>query len=155
MENREIERKFLVNDNSYRKSAYTHYDIIQGYICKEPGRTIRIRLRTDADGTQQAYITIKSRMESITRFEWEKPITVADFQALLPLCGNRVISKVRYLVAAAPEPLKREIDEFRMPNPGLVMAEIELPAEDTSFECPPFIGKEVTHDARYYNANMI
>lgn len=95
MENREIERKFLVSDNSYRKSAYTHYDIIQGYISKEPGRTIRIRLRTDADGTQQAYITIKSRMESITRFEWEKPITVADFQALLPLCGNRVISKVR------------------------------------------------------------
>ena len=94
-------------------------------------------------------------MESITRFEWEKPITVADFQALLPLCGNRVISKVRYLVAADPEPLKWEIDEFRIPNPGLVMAEIELPAEDTSFECPPFIGEEVTHDARYYNANMI
>ena len=58
-------------------------------------------------------------------------------------------------MAANPEPLKSEIFEFRIPNPGLVMAEIELPAEDTSFECPPFIGEEVTHDARYYNANMI
>ena len=155
MENREIERKFLVSDDSYRQLAYARYDIIQGYISKEPGRTIRIRLRTDADGAQQAYITIKSRMESITRFEWEKPITVADFQALLPLCGDRVISKTRYLLPANPSTLKWEIDEFHRPNPGLVMAEIELPAEDSSFDCPPFIGDEVTHDARYYNANMI
>ena len=66
MENREIERKFLVNDNSYRKSAYTHYDIIQGYICKEPGRTIRIRLRTDADGTQQAYILQTFRLSCLS-----------------------------------------------------------------------------------------
>lgn len=162
MENREIERKFLVRDDSFRALALTHYDIIQGYINRNP--TVRIRLLTAADGTQQAFMTIKSRLESFTRFEWEKPISVDDFQALLPLCGNRVIDKTRYILPAeapaqttsptAAVKLKWEIDEFRMPNAGLVMAEIELPSEDAPFVRPDFLGEEVTYDARYYNANM-
>jgi len=164
MKNREIERKFLVVDASFREQAVTHYDIIQGYISCEPGRTVRIRLRTSADGSQQAFITVKSRLESFTRFEWEKPITVEDFQALLPVCGNRIIDKTRYIIPAEALPetntptelsLKWEIDEFRMPNAGLIMAEIELPSEDTLFVKPSFLGEEVTHDSRYYNANMV
>ena len=163
MTNREIERKFLVIDDSFRAHAHTHYDIIQGYISRENGRSIRIRLRTAADGTQQAYLTIKSRLESFTRFEWEKQISVEDFRALLPLCGAHVIDKTRYILPAEslsddnahPLSLKWEIDEFRMPNPGLVMAEIELPNEQTSFVRPSFIGEEVTYDSRYYNANMV
>jgi len=155
MENKEIERKFLVTDDSFRACAVTHYDIIQGYISREHGRSIRIRLRTAADGSQQAFLTIKTRLESFTRFEWEKPISVEDFRALLPLCGNRIIDKTRYILPAEPLSLKWEIDEFRMPNAGLVMAEIELPSEDTPFVRPPFIGEEVTHDPRYYNSNMV
>ena len=155
MENQEIERKFLVTDDSFRALAVTHYDIIQGYISREHGRSIRIRLRTAADGMQQAFLTIKTRLESFTRFEWEKPISVEDFRALLPLCGNRIIDKTRYVLPAEPSSLKWEIDEFRMPNAGLVMAEIELPSEETPFVRPPFIGEEVTHDPRYYNSNMV
>lgn len=155
MENQEIERKFLVTDDSFRALAVTRYDIIQGYISREHGRSIRIRLRTAADGMQQAFLTIKTRLESFTRFEWEKPISVEDFRALLPLCGNRIIDKTRYVLLAEPSSLKWEIDEFRMPNAGLVMAEIELPSEETPFVRPPFIGEEVTHDPRYYNSNMV
>ena len=171
MNNREIERKFLVKDSSYRLQAVTHYDMIQGYISREHGRSVRIRLRTAADGSQQAFLTIKCRLESFTRFEWEKPITVEDFQALLPLCGSRIIDKTRYILPAETVrsaeasgqtntptellSLKWEIDEFRVPNAGLVMAEIELPSEDTPFVKPAFLGEEVTHDARYYNANMV
>lgn len=165
MENREIERKFLVKDDSYRALARTHYDIVQGYVCREPGKTVRVRLCTDADGHQQAWLTIKSRMESITRFEWEREISIQDFKALLATCGNRIIDKTRYILPAdtlepnktptGAKPLKWEIDVFRQPNAGLVMAEIELPSEDTQFVCPPFIGEEVTHDPRYYNANMV
>lgn len=164
MENREIERKFLVTDDSFRSLATTYYDIIQGYISREHGRSIRIRLRTAADGSQQAFLTIKTRLESFTRFEWEKPISVEDFRALLPLCGNRIIDKTRYILPAqalsenntpTELSLKWEIDEFRSPNAGLVMAEIELPSEDTPFIKPSFIGEEVTHDPRYYNANML
>lgn len=169
MNNREIERKFLVKDESYRALAHTHYDIIQGYISRDNGRSVRIRLRTEADGTQHAYLTIKTRLESFTRFEWEKEISVADFRALLPLCGSRIIDKTRYILPAELEQpyddngadknnlpcLKWEVDVFRMPNAGLVMAEIELPSEDTPFVRPAFLGEEVTHDSRYYNANMV
>lgn len=164
MKNIEIERKFLVTDSAFRAMATTHYDIIQGYISREHGRSIRIRLRTAADGSQQAFLTIKSRMDSFTRFEWEKPITVDDFRALLPLCGNRIIDKTRYILPAEPVQdtntptelsLKWEIDEFRTPNAGLVMAEIELPSENTRFVKPAFLGQEVTHDSRYYNSNMV
>ena len=161
MENREIERKFLVKDDSFRALATTHYDIIQGYVCREPGKTVRVRLCTTAEGKQQAFLTIKSRLASFTRFEWEREISIADFKALLATCGNRIIDKTRYILpaetqdnAATSHPLKWEIDVFRQPNAGLVMAEIELPTEDTGFVCPPFIGEEVTHDSRYYNANM-
>lgn len=164
MENREIERKFLVKDDSYLKQAITHYDIIQGYACREPGKTVRIRLRTDANGRQQAFLTMKYRLASFTRFEWEREISVEDFRALLPMCGNRVIDKTRYILPAeaihnegssAELPsLKWEIDVFRQPNAGLVMAEIELPEEQTDFVRPAFIGEEVTSDPRYYNANM-
>lgn len=169
MNNREIERKFLVKDDSFRALARTHYDIVQGYVCREPGKTVRIRLCTDADGHQQAWLTIKSRLQGeFTRFEWERPLSIEDFKALLPTCGNRIIDKTRYILSAEILPtegeqnntptepvLKWEIDVFRRPNAGLVMAEIELPSEDTLFVRPPFIGDEVTHDPRYYNANMV
>lgn len=170
MENREIERKFLVKDESWREQVITHYDMMQGYVCREPGKTVRIRLRTDADGKQQAFLTFKYKIASFTRFEWEREISVEDFRALLPMCGGRFISKTRYilpaqLVAGIPNEkqesseelpcLKWEIDVFQHPRPGLVLAEIELPREDTGFVHPSFLGDDVTSDPQYYNANMI
>ncbi len=171
MENREIERKFLIKDDTWREQAITHYDIMQGYVCREPGKTVRIRLRTDADGKQQAFLTFKYRLASFTRFEWEREISVEDFRALLPMCGGRFIDKTRYILPAQALPkqeqnekqesskelpcLKWEIDVFRHPRAGLVLAEIELPSEDTLFVRPAFIGEDVTGDSQYYNANML
>lgn len=154
MENREIERKFLLRDDSWRSLVINRYDIIQGYVCHEPGKTVRLRLRTEADGRQQAFLTFKYKIASFTRFEWEREISADDFRALLPMCGNRIIDKTRYILPAE-NGMKWEIDEFRQPNPGLVLAEIELPSEDTDFVRPPFLADEVTHDPRYYNANMV
>ena len=154
MENREIERKFLLRDDSWRSLVINRYDIIQGYVCREPGKTVRLRLRTEADGRQQAFLTFKYKLASFTRFEWEREISADDFRALLPMCGNRIIDKTRYILPAE-NGMKWEIDEFRQPNPGLVLAEIELPSEDTDFVRPPFLADEVTHDPRYYNANMV
>ena len=163
MQNIEIERKYLVKDSSCLEQALTHYDIIQGYVCREPGKTVRLRLRTDADGRQQAFMTFKHKIASFTRFEWEREITVEDFHALLPMCGNRFIDKTRYILPAEavdphtgePLHLKWEIDVFRHPNAGLLLAEIELPDEQTQFVLPAFIGEDVTNDPRYYNANML
>ena len=154
MENREIERKFLLRDDSWRSLVIKRYDIIQGYVCREPGKTVRLRLRTEADGRQQAFLTFKYKLASFTRFEWEREISADDFRALLPMCGNRIIDKTRYILPAE-NGMKWEIDEFRRPNPGLMLAEIELTCEDTDYVRPPFLADEVTHDPRYYNANMV
>ena len=163
MDNLEIERKYLVNDTTCLEQALTHYDIVQGYVCREPGKTVRLRLRTDAEGRQQAFMTFKHKIASFTRFEWEREISVKDFHALLPMCGNRFIDKTRYILPAeGTDPhtgellhLKWEIDVFRHPNAGLVLAEIELPDEQTPFVKPAFLGEDVTNDPRYYNANML
>lgn len=163
MDNLEIERKYLVKDTTCLEQALTHYDIVQGYVCREPGKTVRLRLRTDAEGRQQAFMTFKHKLASFTRFEWEREISVEDFHALLPMCGNRFIDKTRYILPAeGTDPktgeqlhLKWEIDVFRHPNAGLVLAEIELPDEQTPFVKPAFLGEDVTNDPRYYNANML
>ena len=142
---KEIERKFLVNDNSYRTLAYAYDHILQGYICSGHGHTVRIRTRGD-----KGYLTIKGpSADGISRFEWEKEITLDDARALFTLCGER-IEKTRYLVKNGKHTV--EIDEFHGENEGLVLAEIELGDVDEAYITPPYLGREVTGDKHYYNA---
>ena len=155
MANLEIERKFLVVDDSYKQMAIGHYTITQGYICRESGRTVRIRLKKDSDGTRTAILTIKGKPAEgmLGRFEWEKKIDWEDAQELLKLCQGNIINKTRWEVPSS-EGLIWEIDEFHGHKEGLTLAEIELTAEDQSFVLPNFIGEEVTGDRQYYNSNM-
>lgn len=156
--NQEIEHKYLLRDSSYRELATTSKHICQGYLCLSPGRTVRVRRSND-----RAYITIKAAAPagSIARFEWEKEITLADFDALFPLCLSGAIDKVRYIVpfstvlpSGETIQLKVEVDEFHGLNEGLILAEIEFPSEDTPFEKPAFLGEDVTSDVRYYNSYL-
>lgn len=150
MNNQEIEHKFLVANDSYRRLASEQHIIRQGYLCLEPGRTVRLRL-----WDERAILTIKAAAPkgSIARFEWEKELSADDFKALFPLCHPGAIDKVRYIVPIG-DGLKVEIDEFHGQNEGLVLAEIELPTEDTHFEKPEFLGEDVTSDPRYYNSYL-
>lgn len=145
---KEIERKFLV-DGEYKSMAYSHTRIVQGYICAERGRTVRVRLRGD-----QAFLTIKGgrNASGTTCLEWEKEIPADEARLLLTLCLPGVIDKTRYLVKNGRHIV--EVDEFHGDNQGLVMAEIELASEDEAYETPPFIGAEVTGDPRYYNSYL-
>lgn len=156
MKNIEIERKFLVKDDSYKQLATNHYTIQQGYICKEVGRTVRVRITTQADGSSQAFLTIKSKPNNVgfSRFEWEKEIEPADAQQLMAMCLPGVIEKTRWLIPAEPTPLIWEVDEFQGRLSGLVLAELELESEQQAFNTPDFVGEEVTGNPRYYNANM-
>ena len=163
MPNIEIERKFLVLNEDYNQLAISRYSIVQGYICKEPGRTVRVRIRTEADGSSTAFLTIKSKPNAMgfSRFEWEKEIDVNDAKQLIDMCLPGVIEKTRWLVPAtqpytateSPQ-LIWEVDEFHGRLNGLVIAELELEREDQAFNKPSFVGEEVTGDPRYYNANM-
>ena len=145
----EIERKFLVNSTGYRQMAASKSRIRQGYICRESGRTVRIRLR---DG--RGFLTIKGPSPNgMARFEFEKEISLSDAEQLFELCQPGVIDKTRYLVNM-PDGHVFEVDEFYGENDGLVIAEVELSSEDEPFEIPPFIDREVTGDRRYYNSHL-
>ena len=156
MSNIEIERKFLVVDDSYKQIAINHYTIIQGYICRESGRTVRVRLKSDSNGQNAAYLTIKGKPADgmLSRFEWEKEIKWEDGKQLLTLCQGNIIEKTRWLIPAVEEGLCWEVDEFHGHKEGLTIAELELTAEDQSFTIPSFVGTEVTGDRQYYNSNM-
>ena len=145
----EIERKFLVRNDDYKRQAYDSSRICQGYICSGHGRTVRVRIRD-----QRGYLTIKgpSNADGISRYEFEKEITLDEAQHLMELCEPGRIDKTRYLVKSGDHTF--EVDEFHGDNEGLVMAEVELQSEDESFEKPDFIGKEVTGDRRYYNGHL-
>jgi CYTH domain-containing protein len=156
MNNLEIERKFLVVDDSYKQLAINHYTIIQGYICRESGRTVRVRLKSDSNGLNTAFLTIKGKPADgmLTRFEWEQEINWEDAKQLLTLCQGNIIDKTRWLIPAVEEGLYWEVDEFHGHKEGLTIAEIELSAEDQSVVIPDFVGQEVTSDRQYYNSNM-
>lgn len=145
----EIERKFLVTGD-YRSLATSASRIAQGYICCARGRTVRVRLRDD-----RAYLTIKgpSADNGLSRYEWEKEIPADEGRELMKLCVGGIIDKTRYLVPCGTHTF--EVDEFYGDNEGLVVAEVELRAPDEPFECPPFLGREVTGQVRYYNSQLM
>jgi len=146
----EIERKFLVLDDSYVGQAFFSSRIRQGYICSGHGRTVRVRTR-DA----RAFLTIKGPSDAagLSRYEFEKEITPDEAEHLMALCEPGRIDKTRYLVKCGNHTF--EVDEFYGDNEGLVIAEVELQSEDEPFEKPDFIGREVTGDRRYYNAHLV
>jgi adenylate cyclase len=145
---KEIERKFLVKNASFKslgKSDYIH----QGFVSTVKERVVRVRIRG-----KKAWITIKGISEGASRAEFEYEIPFADAEYMLEnLCEKPTIEKHRYIVPFAG--FTWEVDEFHGENEGLVVAEIELPAEETVFERPPWVGEEVTSDPRYYNANLV
>lgn len=146
----EIERKFLVkHGDAYKRAASSCSHIQQGYIPAE-GATVRIRIRDD-----KAYLTIKGKSYDggMTRYEFEKEITLDEAGHLLKLCKGGVIDKHRWLVKSGSHTF--EVDEFHGANDGLVMAEVELGSETEAFEKPDFIGPEVTGDHHFYNSHML
>lgn len=156
MHNTEIERKFLVRSEAFKAQATTSYEIEQGYLCKDPDKTIRVRIRDT-----RAFLTIKSTKlrEGLAKFEWEKEIDLADARELLAICLPGVISKTRYIIPAVsdqPSDVSRkwEVDVFHGRLDGLVLAEIELGDEHEPYSRPEWLGEEVTGQPQYYNANM-
>lgn len=145
----EIERKFLVKKDLWNKSlAKQSYHIIQGYIQKDRKKVIRIRIRDE-----EAFLTIKSKTEGIRRFEFEYQIPISDAKLMLSKFTKKCIEKTRYMVDFAGKIW--EVDEFEGNNKGLILAEIELEAEDETFEKPDWCLEEVSMDFRYHNSNLI
>ena len=145
----EIERKFLVISQDYRKEATADLTILQGFLSTDPERTVRIRIQNN-----EALLTIKgiSNKTGTVRKEWEFPIDIDAAREMLLICERPLIEKKRYLVSVGNHLF--EIDEFYGENEGLIIAEIELESEDEAFIKPTWLGTEVTGDIRYYNSQL-
>jgi adenylate cyclase len=141
----EIERKFLVKGTSWRQSNSVR--LSQGYLNRDKQRTVRVRI-----AGAKAFLTVKSVRQGVTRGEFEYEIPVADAEQMLKLSDGPIVEKNRHVIER--DGLKWEVDEFLGENAGLVMAEIELTSEDQPFSRPAWLGREVTHDNRYYNSNL-
>ena len=165
----EIERKFLVSGTGpwttgrssggasggepggaggVGSSVAEGTELVQGYLCTDPERTVRVRL-----AGPQAFLTVKGRSKGLSRVECEWPIPVDDARQLLALCLPPLIEKRRYVVPFAGK--RWEIDVFAGVNAGLVLAEVELESEDEPVSLPPWVGEEVSHDRRYQNSNLV
>ncbi|QHI68613.1 CYTH domain-containing protein [Tichowtungia aerotolerans] len=145
----EIERKFLVKNDSWRQLVGTGLLCEQGYLSSSIDEaTVRVRRMGN-----QGFLTLKGPTEGVSRLEMEYPIPVEDAETMLRmLCNGRTVSKVRYRFFC--EGFTWEVDEFSGMNEGLVLAEIELENEEQSFDRPGWLGQEVSHDSRYFNAAL-
>ncbi|MGG8496101.1 CYTH domain-containing protein [Tenacibaculum sp. TC6] len=145
----EIERKFLVNSDVFKKSAFAKVYIKQGFLNSDRQRVVRVRIKDDV-----GFLTVKgpSNESGTTRFEWEKQLDKTEAESLFNLCEIGVIEKYRYLITVNKHTF--EVDEFLGDNDGLLIAEVELTDENEVFEKPEWLGEEVTGIPKYYNSNL-
>jgi len=145
----EIERKFLLLNDDWRGIVESDMQIVQAYLATNEFGSTRIRIQND-----KANINIKSATLRIERTEFEYPIPLVDAQLMIDkLCVKPVIAKTRYIVKHMQHTW--EIDVFSGDNEGLIVAEIELSSPDEAFKKPSWLGKEVSHDKRYYNVCLV
>jgi adenylate cyclase len=145
----EIERKFLVVGEAWRGAAVRRVRMRQGYLTRDGRCSIRVRLTDD-----EARLNLKSAVVGRVRQEFDWPIAADEARAILDeLCLRPLIEKVRHFVPYAG--LTWEVDEFEGENAGLVVAELELEDPDAAFEAPPWLGREVTDERRYYNQALV
>ncbi len=144
----EIERKFLVKNNQWRKLGEGEL-YQQGYLSTDIERTVRIRTVG-----KKGFLTIKGISQNTRREEFEYEIPFEEAKWMLDvLCKRPLIEKTRYKIA--DKDLVWEIDEFWGENEGLIIAEVELKDVNRTISVPDWIGKEVTEDPAYYNANLV
>ncbi|MEN8928836.1 MAG: CYTH domain-containing protein [Flavobacteriales bacterium] len=144
----EIERKYLLKNNSWKSEVTSENKIVQGYLNSNPARTVRIRITNNI-----GFLTIKSKNKGSVRKEFEYEIPLKEAEELIQLCEKPIIEKTRFLVKR--EKHTWEIDVFDGENKGLTVAEIELTEENESFKIPDWIAKEVTSESKYFNSQLI
>ncbi|MGH8607180.1 MAG: CYTH domain-containing protein [Gammaproteobacteria bacterium] len=145
----EIERKFLVQNDRWRRLAAAGVRYVQGYLANNQRCSVRVRV-----AGEEAWLNIKSADLGISRTEFDYAVPAAEAKEILAsLCERPLIEKTRYRVLHAAR--KWEIDVFEGENQGLVIAELELNAVNEGFEKPDWVGEDVSHDRRYYNVHLV
>ena len=149
---REIERKFLLRNQEWKKQAYQKTRFAQGYLNDITEATAKSSVRVRLEG-DKANMNIKSLEIGLSRDEYEYEIPYDEGRRMLnTLAVGPVIEKDRYLVRFGNHVW--EIDEFFGDNAGLVVAEVELVSEEEQIELPSWVGQEVTNEAKFYNVSL-
>lgn len=145
----EIERKFLVKNLDFIKESSSKKYIIQGYLSKDPERTVRVRIED-----KKAFLTVKGESfdNGTSRIEIENIISIKDAKDLMKICLSQPIKKVRYIINK--NDFIFEVDVFKNSNEGLIIAELELNSKDLKFPKPDWLGKEVTGKKEFYNSQL-
>ena len=143
----EIEHKYLVVNDSFREMATGKVQIRQGYLNRNPDRTVRIRTMGS-----KGFLTVKSRNHGAKRLEFEYEIPGQDAEEILKLAEPGIVEKTRWFVPY--DGLIWEVDEFHGSQKGVIVAEVEIPETDHDYLKPPFIGEDITGNPAYYNSNL-
>lgn len=144
----EIEHKFLLRDDRWRSQVERSARLRQGYLISDARCSVRVRV-----AESQGFLNIKSGTLGIQRSEYEYPIPLAEAEEILDtLCAKPLLEKTRHYLKFDQH--LWEIDEFAGENAGLIMAEVELSRIDEPFARPDWLGKDVSHDIRYYNSQL-
>ena len=143
----EIERKYLIDQIPFDLSEYPSRKIEQGYLCTEPV----VRIRRDGE---DYYLTYKSK-GLMVREEYNLPLTRDAYEHLKPKADGIVISKVRYVIPEK-DGLSIELDVFKAPYEGLLLAEVEFPTEEAAhaYQPPKWFGEDVTYSTEYHNSTL-
>lgn len=144
----EIERKFLVADDTWREFADDGVQITQGYIVNANHCSVRVRI----DGKGKCTVTTKMPHSGFTRYEFEQEVDLDVARDLMSRCGDAIIDKVRYKIEL--DGLVWEVDAYNGLNEGLTVAEVELESEEQAYTRPDWLGEEVTGTPRYQNSML-
>ena len=145
----EIERKFTVDIEKWAEGIKPQpISIAQSYLSSSPECTVRVRLKGG-----KAYLTIKGKTNGISRSEFEYEVPIDEAIEMMNTLSSKTLSKKRYEIKVGNH--LWEVDVFEGKLAGLIIAEIELTSEDEVFELPEWVIEDVSHDAQYYNSNLI
>lgn len=145
---KEIERKYLIENNGWRDLNIKGKFYRQGYIPTAKGATIRVRIIKE----KKAYLTIKGPTHGLTRSEYEYKIPVSDARQILHELCPHVLEKTRYKVHEGS--LVWEIDVYHGANEGLITVEVELDSENQPVNPPSWVGREVTNESKYTSSSL-
>lgn len=148
---KEIERRFIVSSNKWKKFIIDKWEVQQGYLSKSDKHNVRVRIKKSSTASK-GYITVKGKPVGCTRDEFEYEIPIADAQELMVLCESKV-KKTRYYLQLDKK-CEWIVDVFKGINKGLVLSEVEFAYEGQKVTIPNWIGREVTHDRRYTSSYL-
>ena len=143
----EIERRFLIKNDSWKEFITNKVFIEQGYLSKDLDDWI-IRIRFSG---RDFKIALKKHIKSFTNFEFEYSIPRKEGEIIMSNVSN-LIKKERFFLEV--EKKSWIVDCFKEDNYPLEIAEIELTNEEEYLSLPSFISKEITGLRHYSNFSL-